>query len=237
MFKPLAIISICINVIAAVLLVTVIERHGGVSLLLSRLGSIKHENKMLQKPQYLGRVELLRDMPVEKAQIIMLGDSITAGGEWKEFFPQTKIVNRGIGNDTSAGILNRVDSYLQNSPDKIFLLIGINDLLQEGKVEDIIYNVSRLIDLISKRSPESKLFIQSVLPCRKSYPLYEKILLINKRFEEYSASRKVTYIDLYSHFVDNNGEQSQRLFVSDGIHLSSHGYATWVNILKPYILQ
>lgn len=237
MIKSLIIISIAANLIAWAFLIAALERSGGVSSLFSRFGFIKQENNLLQKPQYMGRVELLKNMPIGKSQIIMLGDSITAGGEWQEFFPQSKIVNRGIGNDTSTGILNRVDAYLKSYPDKIFLLIGINDLLNEGKVEDVFCNVTRIIDLISKNAPDSKLFIQSVLPCRKDFHVDKKILQLNKKLQSESERRKIAYINLYSRYVGSDGEQLPHLFVSDGIHLSDRGYTMWVEILRPYISQ
>jgi hypothetical protein len=34
-------------------------------------------------------------------EVVFLGDSITAGGAWHEWFPDVPVVNRGIDGDTS----------------------------------------------------------------------------------------------------------------------------------------
>ena len=39
--------------------------------------------------------------------IVMLGDSITAMGQWSEMFPAADILNRGLGGDTVADIAAR----------------------------------------------------------------------------------------------------------------------------------
>ena len=47
-------------------------------------------------------------MPNEKGEIIFLGNSITAGVEWTEFFNNPKIKNRSISGEIKAGILFRI---------------------------------------------------------------------------------------------------------------------------------
>jgi hypothetical protein len=42
------------------------------------------------------------------ADIVMIGDSITQGAEWKEIFPASSIANRGIAADRSDDILRRI---------------------------------------------------------------------------------------------------------------------------------
>ena len=39
-----------------------------------------------------------------RADIVMIGDSITDYAEWSELFPNKKIANRGIGGDTTKGV-------------------------------------------------------------------------------------------------------------------------------------
>src|SRR3954464_460041 len=49
----------------------------------------------------------------QKAEVVMIGDSLTDGGEWAELFPQQDIVNRGIDSDTTHGVLARLDTLLK----------------------------------------------------------------------------------------------------------------------------
>src|SRR5262245_42569936 len=62
------------------------------------------------------------------ADVIMLGDSITEKIDWRELFPGVSILNRGIGGDTSAGVLKRLDEVIARHPKIVFLMVGVNDL-------------------------------------------------------------------------------------------------------------
>jgi len=39
----------------------------------------------------------------DQIDVVMLGDSITAQGEWADVLPRQRILNLGVGGDTSAG--------------------------------------------------------------------------------------------------------------------------------------
>src|SRR3954451_1058356 len=62
----------------------------------------------IENPYYRTRLDFFRQT-VGDADVVMLGDSITEGIDWHELFPHVRILNRGIGGDTSAGVLNRLD--------------------------------------------------------------------------------------------------------------------------------
>src|SRR5208283_263374 len=71
-----------------------------------------------------------RDTNNENGSVVFLGDSITQG--WTalaKVFPDFKVVNRGIGGDTTRGILYRLNAdVLALKPAAVVLLIGINDI-------------------------------------------------------------------------------------------------------------
>src|ERR1700730_1769722 len=61
---------------------------------------------------------------VETASIVMLGDSHTEGAPWRELTGCPNLVNRGIGGDTTAKLLARLDDVLKLKPRAVFLMIG-----------------------------------------------------------------------------------------------------------------
>ena len=65
--------------------------------------------------------------------IVFLGDSITAAGNWTSLFGISYIINAGIPGDRVYNIIDksnvsRVNSVTSSKPQKIFLMLGINDL-------------------------------------------------------------------------------------------------------------
>ena len=62
------------------------------------------------------------------APIVMLGDSLTEAAPWDELTGCRQIANRGIGGDTTARVLSRLDEVLSMRPRAVFLMVGVNDI-------------------------------------------------------------------------------------------------------------
>ena len=73
---------------------------------------------------------LFESLATSPEDIVMLGNSITDGGEWAEILDNVHVKNRGISGDTTDGVLQRLSSITDGKPSKLFLLIGINDFAQ-----------------------------------------------------------------------------------------------------------
>ena len=94
-----------------------------------------------------------------------MGDSITEAGEWAEIFPGKHIVNRGIGGDTTRGILLCLNSVLASKPKKLFLMIGVNDLYYGNSPRTAIHHYEEIVQAIRKNSPETELYYSKYFPC------------------------------------------------------------------------
>ena len=120
---------------------------------------------------------------------------------------------------------------------KLFLLIGINDLWNNDPSipsENIIQkNILTIVKSIKKASPETKMFVQTILPTSKK--LYNhKIESINSFLKRNQQKRLYKIVDLYSIFVNDKGYIKEDL-TTDGIHINEKGYEEWVKYIKPLI--
>ncbi len=183
---------------------------------------------------YLQRVDFFKEHPVNKEDIVMVGDSLTAGANWDEIFTDIPIKNRGINADLTTGLLARLDEITQGKPVAMFILIGTNDLpwYEYRPLEMIIDTYQEILRKIKKDSPDSKVFVQSLLPRGKSYA--KNVIKLNTRLKELAVAENVTFIDLYPHFVGKSGELRADLN-NDHLHLLGKGYRIWQGILAPYI--
>lgn len=186
------------------------------------------------------RKSLFASQPMTTGQIIFLGNSITEGGPWDELLPDWKILNRGIGGDITFGLLQRSDEIIQRKPTHLFILIGINDIAKDIPPSVIADNCLKLIELIHKRSPSTKIFLQSILPVNPTvvnfpqhYDKGEYVLKTNLLLKEAAKRTDVTFIDLYDSFLDNQRLLDSR-YTFDGLHLNRAGYQRWAEILKSY---
>ena len=66
----------------------------------------------IETNHYQQRADFFRRYPVNKGDIVFVGDSITDGGCWEELFPGVPLKNRGINADDTPGVLKRLDEIL-----------------------------------------------------------------------------------------------------------------------------
>lgn len=188
----------------------------------------------IERNHYDQRADLYRFTPIKEGDIVFMGDSITDGGCWEEFFPGLPVKNRGINADTTEGVLKRLGPILYRSPSAIFFLIGTNDLTwwTYRKDDKILKTYEQILQNCMMVSPGTKVFVQSILPRKKR--LTKRILHLNERLQALAKKYGVVYIDLYPSFVNKEGEMKSH-FTNDHLHLMSPGYKKWVEILIPYL--
>ena len=168
------------------------------------------------------------------ADIVMIGDSITQGAEWKEIFPASSIANRGINNDRSDDILRRIPTALKVTPKKAFLMFGINDFMNFQTVDAVFANYHRVIEQLE--AAHVQVYIQSTLECSRATceQMLDKVRMLNAKLQSYANDRAIPFIDI------NRGMTSAedgllKQYTSDGVHLSGSGYVEWRKAIEPYI--
>jgi lysophospholipase L1-like esterase len=65
----------------------------------------------------------------------------------------------------------------------------------------------------------------------------DTIRTINRRLSEIAREHDAEYLDVYSHFVDENGRPRPGLLSDDGVHLAAMGYVVWANVVEKYLNQ
>lgn len=188
---------------------------------------------------YTERAALFNKMPVAKKSIIYIGDSLTEAGRWKEIAPELPILNRGISGDISFGVYARLDEIIRHQPNKIFLMIGVNDLKRNVPTSYIIKNYERIITKIRKESPKTRIYLNSILPINNSKLIEvfksvknEDVRVLNKALVELAHRNKnVVYVDLYPALADDKGELRADI-TPDGIHLEVSAYVEVIDYLK-----
>lgn len=175
--------------------------------------------------------ELYRQLPVGENNIVFLGNSITDFGLWAEFFGDNPdIVGRGIQGIETPEVLEHLSLIGEGHPRKLFLMIGINDFKTPDRV---VPNIRKMVTLMQQRSPETEIFVQSILPCniaeRKTTPT-----TLNPQIKALCGELGVTYIDVFSAMATSaNGMPTN--MTDDGLHPNILGYRVWCNAIKEYV--
>ena len=180
---------------------------------------------------------------------VFVGDSITELYKLDDYYEDFKVVNSGKSGYKTTDILDNIDTMVYDyNPTKIFLLIGINDFLDKDVNPDEVYeNITKIIENIQKNRKYAKIYVESIYPtCHhddEKVNLSEtnkrpnkEIKKINKNLENYCKDNNITFIDIYSKLIDEEGELNLDYTV-DGLHLSKEGYDIVSKTLMPYIKE
>ncbi|MFZ2193382.1 MAG: GDSL-type esterase/lipase family protein [Candidatus Moraniibacteriota bacterium] len=170
--------------------------------------------------------------------IVFLGDSITKREDWNVLFNNSSIINAGIPGNTTDDVLNRLGVITKNKPYKIFLMIGINDLLNGQDVNHVIANYRAILNEIRESSPDTIIYVQSILPVNNNILKSEtvenqEIMLVNNEIEKSADGNKIIFIDLYPSFCDSENSLYGK-YSQDGLHPNSHGYSVWKELIEKY---
>lgn len=199
------------------------------------------EDSFYMTSHFVERQQLFKTDPIKKYDIVFLGNSLTERGDWQGFLGNHYLIaNRGIGGDNTFGVLSRIDNVMILRPQKIFIMIGINDL-GKGLHIDIIYNnYMKIINKIKAMDPSTIIYIQSILPVNPLKTDYTKgretdIIELNGRLKKGLLKLTgVNFIDLFKKVTDSYGVLKAD-YTNDGVHLTNEGYNQWIDVIQDYI--
>lgn len=163
-------------------------------------------------------------------QIVFCGDSLTKGWEmYKLFDDPRKIYVSGVESSTTGDLLSRIMPIAEKKPQKLFLMIGVNEI---GSANRIVDNYDRIIRRVKEVSPYTKIYVQSILPTRVTNIDNADIVAVNARLRQLCAKydRFVAYLDLYDAFLADDGKLGPN-FTEDGIHLTKNAYSLWKKLI------
>lgn len=196
------------------------------------------------------RLRMLEELNrvAQPGAVVFLGDSITEGFAVHELLHSPKpLYNRGIGGYTSQEVLdafNRLTGGI--NAEKVFILIGTNDLADPGAVAaDIAARVDSLVEKAQAMQGTPEVYLLSVLPVNRRVPTnlpvnlkrsYQNadIIGLNHLLCECADQREARYIDTFSRMLDQDGDL-RAACTYDGLHLTLEGYQELVKIIQPLI--
>jgi lysophospholipase L1-like esterase len=174
------------------------------------------------------RLELFRMSDSARAEeplVVMFGDSLAQGGFWSEWFG-AQVLNRGIGGDTSADALARVDEIIALRPSVVFVEFGTND---SGVLppEETARNVEKIVATLRASLPNCKIVVFGLLPGRT----HQRDAIAKEVNERIAGTvGRDSFLDMSNAFSTPTGVISPEL-TSDGTHLSAEGYRRWCAVL------
>lgn len=188
--------------------------------------------------------EFSKMRPVDSTDVVMLGDEFTEyAGDWNILLRWHHIRNRGIAGDNVQGVYARLSQVMRGKPKMIFLMIGVNDLINNVSPSELLNDYALLVKKIQRDSPKTRIYVQSVLPINEGYNRDDlkgktnTVASFNKMLRHWCEYNHVAYINLFKSFVRHGTNELRRELTQDGFALSPFGYKVWAFELKKYIIS
>ena len=139
------------------------------------------------------------------------------------------------------------DGVKEINPNKIFVMLGMNDIGLYG-VDGGIESMIELTDKLHANSPDAVIYIESVTPMVAGNSLgdlnNENIYAFDKKLKEVCAEKGYKYLDITAAVSDENGDLIYE-YCGDpptddnpdamGLHFTDEGCAKWVEYLKNHV--
>ncbi|MBO4888632.1 MAG: hypothetical protein J5589_10020 [Firmicutes bacterium] len=174
-------------------------------------------------------------------QLVFAGDSITDFYPLDKFYPGRTVYNRGISGDATFHLLGRLDGIYALKPEKIVLLIGVNDFLNEKRpVGTVVCDYERILRAFRENLPDTKVVCESVYPTFSDdrsaiADRAEDIKELNRQIELLALQYGYVYADVYSALTDGVSDNADPALTKDGIHPNEEGYRVITEYLKEFV--
>lgn len=180
------------------------------------------------------------EQPQDHDALVFVGDSITEGWhtQAQDFADLgVKIVNRGIGGDTTPNLLYRLDpDVLALNPKALVILIGTNDLGEHTPPADIAANLRALLRRIRARYPSIPIAWCLVMPRGGDDTYPQRVRALNALIIQLAGTDpRITVCDTYTPLAQSDGTSIPQDFNPDRLHLNARGYEVWRKALHPIV--
>jgi lysophospholipase L1-like esterase len=174
---------------------------------------------------------------IESVPIVMLGDSLTEAAPWDELTGCRQIVNRGIGGDTTKGVLARLDQVVALKPRAVFLMIGVNDITRKIPKDASVENLRAILARLARA--DVRTFAAYVLPVtrQRKKQVNDSISALNAAFAGVLAEHPSTQVVDLRPLVRGGDGYLREDLTYDGLHLDANGYAIWRDAIAPHVAQ
>ena len=153
------------------------------------------------------------------------------------FLSRDDIVNRSIPGDGTKHFLHRLEDVYSLNPKVCIIMGGINDILHNAKLYDIINNFKELTGNIKEHDIIP--IIQSTLYVSSQISHYRNINAMVKELNLYlykhAQNEDIRYIDINA--VLTYKEVLNDKYTYNGINISGDGLIMWRNRLRPILLE
>lgn len=143
------------------------------------------------------------------AKSVFVGDTIVNGISFYKYLNASSVVSST--NMISEQIAGRAGEIVSGNPDKIFIMIGLNDANYGTRTTDqVLKNIKTSVEAIKARNSSATVYLLSVTPITKEFESSSNVKQsfineLNYKLSTNASSFGAKYIDVATSFKDSSG--------------------------------
>lgn len=208
--------------------------QGGITDWFARATGPRSTAPLIPERLYKDRLDLHRGSRA-RADLVMLGDSITEGGPWSEYLEGVPVLNRGISGELSDGALARLPSIIALKPRVVSLLTGTNDLQAGFGPEHPAENIRAILKALGDAGIGVVLHSLPFAQGGFGRTFNERVARLNETLRPIARESGARFLDLNA-LTARDGVLDPDL-TYDGLHLDAAGYIVWSGALRPILAE
>jgi lysophospholipase L1-like esterase len=177
--------------------------------------------------------------PPLKHQIVFVGSSTIRRWDVASYFPDLKIINRGIDGTELSDALKYIDRLvLRYEPRLVVVYAGDNDIGGGKLSEQVSVDFERFVRAVQTRLPETRILYIGIKPSPLRWLQVDRMRLANQVIRTIcERDDRLAFLDFDNLMLGWDEKPRRELYVEDGLHLSPQGYQLWTAVLRPYLVQ
>lgn len=169
--------------------------------------------------------------------LVLIGDSHVDAADWDELLGRPT-ANRGIGGDTTLGVLHRLRDIRETGAEVAVILLGHNDAASNRPADDALVSYRSILDGLLDQEGIRRVVVLSTIHTSEDHRRHDAIRDTVERVNAGLAATaegdaRITFVDLNARLAPG-GSLLER-FQLDTAHLSAEGYAVVVEELDPVL--
>ena len=123
------------------------------------------------------------------------------------------------------------------NPKAIVIYEGDNDVKSGLSVESILAEFDDFVTHVRANTDVEHVFFLAVKPSIARAHLWETIQEVNQGLiSRAEADEELTYLDIATPMLTDDGTVREELFVEDGLHINAEGYRVWTSVVRPSLM-
>ena len=210
--------------------------------LLEKLNALQEDYPGAEVYQEENRRLIESSSPEERKNMIVLyGASITRRWDLEKYLPGKKLINRGVGSQSTTQLLSRFSTdVLSVEPGGVVIKLCAGNFTPEANVQTMWDEYESMVVMARQRGIEP--IMTTVIPVTRAaekfsdFNITETVKEFNSRITAYASSHKLRVVDYFGAMADEQGFLPNDM-ARDEIHPNENGYEIMARTIAPIIEQ